>query len=248
MARLRGKVALVTGAGGGIGRAVCERFLAEGARVIATDIALEAAEIAVGSAPDRAIAVECDVTDPRSVGAALRDGLEAFGGLTTLCQFAGGSSLEDGTLIDAEEAEFWRAVKLDLFGTFNVAKHALPDLMKSQSSSIINTSSIVAVKAVPGFDCYTAAKGGIISLTKSMAAEYASFGVRVNAIAPGITLSPRVQARTSVTDPVAPLVRQHLLGLVEPIDVAYLAVYLASDESRVVTGQVLQIDSGATLL
>lgn len=248
MARLDGKVAFVTGAGGGIGRATCERFLAEGAQLIAADISLDAAEKAVESRPENAVVVRCDVTEGESVASGLRAGLEAFGRLTTLCQFAGGSSLADGPLVEADETEFWRAVKLDLFGAFNVAKHVLPELVKGSSASIVNTTSIVAVKAVPGFDCYTSAKGGIVSLTRSMAAEYASFGVRVNAIAPGITLSPRVQARAAVTNPEAPLVRQHLLGLVEPIDVAHLAVYLAADESRLVTGQILQVDSGATLL
>jgi NAD(P)-dependent dehydrogenase (short-subunit alcohol dehydrogenase family) len=241
-------VAFVTGAGGGIGQATCERFLAEGARVVAADIDLDAAEKSVASRPEYGVAVRCDVGDSESVAEAIRESVAAFGRLTTLCQFAGGSSLDDRSVTEATENEFWRAIKLDLFGTFIVAKHALPELIKSGSSSVINTTSIVAVKAVPGLDCYTSAKGGVISLTRSMAVEYAVHGVRVNAVAPGITLSPRVKARSSTTDPESPLVRQHLLGLVEPIDVAHLAVYLASDESRTVTGQILQVDSGATLM
>lgn len=248
MPRLDGKIAFVTGAGGGIGRAVCRRFVEEGARVVAVDIVPAAAREAVSDLPQsEAIAVGCDVTDSSGVREAVERAADAFGGLSVLCNLAGGSSPQDAPVLDADEKEFWRAIGLDLFGTFLVTKHVLPELMRSDGASIINTASIVSSQAVPGRDCYTSAKGGIVSLTRSWAATYAREGVRVNAIAPGITLTPRVMARPDSVDPDSYLVKKHLLGLVEPIDVAQLAVYLASDESRRVTGQVLQVDSGATL-
>jgi NAD(P)-dependent dehydrogenase (short-subunit alcohol dehydrogenase family) len=248
VARLAGKVAFVTGAGGGIGRSICERFLAEGAHVVAADIDLVRAQDAVSGGQGRAIALQCDVSDSASVLPAIARGVAAFGLLNVLCNLAGGSTPQDASVTEASEEEFWRAIRLDLFGTFLCCKHGVPELIRAGGGSVINTTSIVAMMAVPGKDCYTAAKGGIISLTRSMAAEYANCSIRVNAIAPGITLSPRIKATPASVDPTSPLVKQHMLGLVEPVDISNLVVYLASDESRVVTGQILQVDSGATIV
>jgi len=107
-------------------------------------------------------------------------------------------------------------------------------------------TSITALMGVPGRDCYTAAKGGVAALTRSLATEYARHAVRVNAIAPGMTLTPRVQARAA-SEHTRELAGRHLFGSAEPIDVAHLAVYLACDESRMVTGHVLPVDSGVTI-
>jgi NAD(P)-dependent dehydrogenase (short-subunit alcohol dehydrogenase family) len=247
--RLRGKLAFVTGAGGGIGSAICEQFLAQGASVAAVDIDVEAAREVAGGAPDprRAIALECDVGDSDAVRAAVELAVERLGGLNVLCNVAGGSSPQDARVTEAPEEEFWRVIRLDLFGTFVSCKHGLPHLIEAGGGSVINMASMAALMALPDRDCYTAAKGGVAALTRSLAAGYGRHGIRVNAIAPGITLTPRVRARFDSDPAVRPLAERHLLGVAEPEDVAHMAVYLASDDSRRVTGQVLPVDSGVTI-
>jgi NAD(P)-dependent dehydrogenase (short-subunit alcohol dehydrogenase family) len=248
LTRLNGKIAFVTGAGGGIGRAICERFLAEGSSVAAADINPDLDGLfSSAEAEGRFIVLRCDVGDSDSVRNAIAHTVEAFGSLNVICNVAGGSTSQDGCVTEAPESEFWRAIKLDLFGTFVCCKHGLPELIKAGGGSVINMASMVALMAVPDRDCYTAAKGGVMALTRSMAAGYARHAIRVNAIAPGITRTPRVQAYLDANSGENSLAARHLLGLAEPIDIAHLAVYLASDESRVVTGQVLAVDSGVTI-
>jgi NAD(P)-dependent dehydrogenase (short-subunit alcohol dehydrogenase family) len=249
LSRLKGKIAFVTGAGGGIGRSLCERYLAEGAHVAATDINLELAKAAVSSARlnDNAIALCCDAGDSESVRAAIARTVDTFGHLNVLCNVAGGSTAQDGAVTEVADEEFWRAIRVDLYGTFLGCKHGLPELIKAGGGSVINMASMVALMAVPGRDCYTAAKGGVVALTRSMAAEYAGYSIRVNAIAPGITLTGRVRSMIDSNDAVRKLAERHLLGLAEPSDVSDMAVYLASDESRIVTGQVFPIDGGVTI-
>jgi len=193
----------------------------------------------------RAVAQRCDVGDGESVRQSVVRAAAALGGLNVLCNVAGGSTLEDGLVTEAPDEEFWRAIRLDLYGTFACCKHGLPELIKAGGGSVINMTSIVALMAVPGRDCYTAAKGGVIALTQSIAGNYAAHGIRANAVAPGITLTPRVAARREAGNSGgSALEARHVLGLVEPVDVADMAVYLASDESRRITGQVLRVDSG----
>ncbi|MDS0791478.1 SDR family oxidoreductase [Burkholderia pseudomultivorans] len=249
MGRLDGKVAFVTGAGGGIGTAICRQFVAEGARVLAGDIHLDLARAAAdGSGGGESIvALRLDVTDKESVRAGLARAEEAFGKIDVLCNTAGGSTPHDARVTDAPEEEFWRAIKLDLFGTFLVCKYGIPYLQRAGGGSVINFSSMVALMALTDRDCYTAAKGGVHALTRSMAPEYAPDRIRVNAIAPGLTLSERVRHLVDEREELRKLADQCLLGPCEPVDMAHVAVYLASDESRHTTGQIIPVDSGVTI-
>jgi NAD(P)-dependent dehydrogenase (short-subunit alcohol dehydrogenase family) len=251
-ARMLGKVAIITG-GGGIGRATATRFAQEGAKVAVFDIDQKLGEqcAAIASAKASngggAIFVNVDVTDTQSVLKGVDMTLAAFGEINTLHNNAGGSTAQDGPVTEAPDEEFWRVIKLDLYGTFLCSKHIIPHIIKAGGGSVINMSSNVALMALPGRDCYTAAKGGIASMTRSMAVEYAPYKIRVNAIAPSVTLSDRVKKLLAVSPDVAKMADQHLLGLGEPMDIAHLAVYLAADESRITTGQVIPVDSGVTI-
>jgi NAD(P)-dependent dehydrogenase (short-subunit alcohol dehydrogenase family) len=254
MVRLAGKVAFITGGGGGIGRATAERFAEEGAKVLVTDIDVAAGESAAAAARAKAGIsggdaqfVHCDVTERASVEKAIAQTITRFGKLDVLHNNAGGSTLQDGPVTEAPEEEFWRAVKLDLYGTFLCSKIAIPCIIKAGGGSVINMTSNVALMALPGRDCYTAAKGGVASLTRSMAVEYARYKIRVNAIAPSVTLTARVKRLLAGNKDIEKLASTHLLGLGQPIHIANMAVYLASDEAAITTGQILSVDSGVTI-
>ena len=228
MPRLAGKVALITGAGTGIGRATAILFAREGAHVAIAEIDRASGEESAHLAGNGAIAIPTDVTDPDSLERAVK-------------------TAADSTAVEAPLDEFWRAIKLDLYGTFLGCRFGIPELIRSGGGSVINMSSNVALMGVPGRDCYTAAKGGIAAITRSLAVTYAPQKVRANAIAPSATMTERVKRLVGGNANLQKLADAHLLGLIEPEDIAQMALYLASDESRLVTGQVLPVDSGVTI-
>lgn len=250
MGRLTGKVAFITGAGSGIGRRAAELFAREGASVAIAEydeVSGRAAAAAIEAAGGKAFFVETDVTEEESVRAAIADTVNAFGAIHILYNNAGGSSLADGPVTECPADEFWRAIRLDLFGTWLVCRHGIPQLIKAGGGSVVNASSVVAHMGWPGKDAYTAAKGGVAALTRSMAVEFASQKVRVNAVAPCITLTPRVRQQLAALETTQKLAEQHLVGLADPEDIAMAALYLASDESARTTGHILQVDSGLTI-
>ena len=247
MARLDGRVAFITGAGTGIGRATALAFAAEGARVVVAERNAPAGEETAHLAGHGAIAIPTDVTEPDSIEAALRQAEAHFGALHILHNNAGGSTPQDGSAVDAPLEEFWRVIKLDLFGTFLGCRFGIPALARAGGGSVINMASNLALMGIPGRDCYTAAKGAVAALTRSLAVEFAPARVRVNALAPSATMTERVKALLAGNPALGQLAKSHLLGPIAPEDIAAAALFLAGDESRMITGQILPVDSGVTI-
>lgn len=248
--RLASKIALVTGGGAGIGLATAELFAKEGACVTiaefdaATGAAASARIVAAGG---KAQFIQTDVSKPEEVERAVRKTVEAYGGLDILYNNVGGSTLNDGPVTLAPFEEFQRKINVDLFGTWLGCRYAVPEMVKRGGGSIINASSICGLRGTKGRDAYTAAKGAVTALTRSMAVEFAPDKIRVNAIAPGSTLTERIIARRKDSPARPGILERHHLGALDPIDVAYAVLYFASDESRKTTGQILAVDSGYTM-
>ena len=244
------KVALITGSGSGIGRSAAILFSQAGAKISVADVNAEHGTATVNlieANGGQAIFVECDVSKPENVRSMISTTVKAFGGLNILYNNAGGSTMLDDRVTEAPDEEFWRVIGLDLYGTFLGCKYAIPELIKAGGGSVINMSSNQALMGIAGRVCYTAAKGGIASMTRAMAVEYGGHKIRVNAIAPSVTLTERVKKLLEQSTEIQKQAERHLVGLAEPEDVANLALYLASDQSALITGQVISVDSGVTI-
>jgi len=237
---------LITGSASGIGRAAARLFAAEGAQLTLCDrdhLQNENLAHEIDEAGGQVQAIQTDVGEPDDMQNAVNAAVATYGGLDVLYNNAGGATAKDGAVTEIELDEFWRTIRVDLFGTVLGCRFAIPHLVQAGGGSIINTTSIRAMIGTEGADAYTSAKGGVVTLTRALALQWAQAGIRVNAIAPGVILTDRVRAMLRDDDPVRV---KTPLGPSEPEDVAPLALYLASDESRQMTGMILPLDGGAS--
>jgi NAD(P)-dependent dehydrogenase (short-subunit alcohol dehydrogenase family) len=246
--RVEGKVALITGAASGIGRATTIRLAAEGARVLATDLNEDGLKETCRLAGASARAFRHDVAREDDWIAAIAKTREAFGRLDILGNIAGVARLAPLAAMTLEEWRFVLGINLD--GVFLGIKHAMPAMGETGGGSIVNISSVLGMVGRAGVSAYCASKGGVRLLTKSAAHEGAVFKVRVNSIHPGFIETPMIRGDL---DPAAMaerrrmLLKEHPIGFLgEPEDVAGMVLYLASDEARFVTGAEFAVDGGFT--
>lgn len=249
MGRLQEKVAIVTGSGQGIGRASAERFAREGARVVVAEIREDtgrACAAAIEAAGGEALFVETDVTSADAVEGLVAQSVERFGSIDVLFNCAGGSIPEDVAITEVDLDAVWdHTLSLDLKGTMLCCRHVIPEMIRAGGGSIVNSTSVVALNGRYPLHVYTAAKGGVISFTRGIAGSYTTQGIRANAVAPGLVLSERLRERFGENAAAAMASQKdHPFSVGEPPDIAAVALFLASDESRMVTGAVIAADGG----
>jgi NAD(P)-dependent dehydrogenase (short-subunit alcohol dehydrogenase family) len=243
MGVLEGELALVTGGASGIGRAVCRRFAAEGARVAVLDRDSDGAARVAGEIGGFAHTV--DVRDADAVTAATDAAVAQLGGLTILVTNAGTSGLS--LVHETDPKVFERLVQVNLQGTFHTMRAALPPLLRAGRGAIVNNASGSATRPTYGELAYSAAKAGVVALTKGAAQEYGPT-IRVNSVSPGVIRTPMSEPMFAVDGALDPVWEATPLGRAGTVDdVADVILFLASDQSRYVTGQDLIVDGGLGL-
>lgn len=245
MGKLNGKVAIITGAGSGIGRATALLFAREGAKVVIADIDDVGGKETLKMIKDgggEAIFVHADVSNAEDVKNMVKTAVDKYGGLHIIFNNAGiGGEMKDTA--NYPEEVFDKVIEVNLKGVWLGIKYAVPEILKSGGGSIINTASAGGLVGFPGVSAYCASKAGVVALTKVAALEYAKLNIRVNCIAPAVIKTP-------LSDKLTPEMAEAQIQLVpmgrmgKPEEVAKVALFLASDDSSFVTGHVLSVDGG----
>jgi len=249
MGRLDDKVAVITGAGGGMGREAAILFTEEGARVCVADVNDQAAEETVSLCAGEAFAAAVDVADEEQVVVMYAQAAERFGGVDVLYNNAGISPGDDASVLETSVEAWQRVQDVNTKGVFLCCKHGIPRLLERGGGSVINVASFVAlVGAATSQISYTASKGAVLSMSRELAVQFAREGVRVNALCPGPVETPLLLSIFG-DDPAA-LERRRIHWptgrLATPREIVNAALFLASDESSYVTGATFQVDGGLT--
>jgi meso-butanediol dehydrogenase/(S,S)-butanediol dehydrogenase/diacetyl reductase len=250
MARLLGKVVLVTGSGMGIGAAIAELCAAEGAHVVAADVDPEAGlrtSQRIAAASGSAISVVCDVARADQVQRAVETTVQTYGGIDVLINNAGISL--DGTVLDTAEDDWDRVIAVNLKGVYLCSKYAVPHIVNRGGGAVVNIASVAGLAGLRRGAAYNASKAGVVMLTKNMALDLAPHGIRVNCVCPGATVTPMYEASIARAGD-AETVRRNMtllrpLGrLGEARETAQAVLFLMSDESSYITGTVVVVDGG----
>jgi len=243
--RLKDKVALVTGAGSGMGLSIAETYAREGAKVGVLDVNESAAKEVARTIGKNAIAVRCDVAKRADIEAALSATERAFGNINVLVNNAGISHVNK-PMLDIDEAEFDRVFAVNVKGVFLFTQAAVPYFRRSGGGAVINIGSTAGLRPRPGLSAYNATKGAVHNLTKTLAVELAPDKIRVTAIAPVATDTPllptflgNAEGQREKFIATVPLGR-----LARPQDIANMALFLASDEAEFITGNIVEVDGG----
>jgi 2-hydroxycyclohexanecarboxyl-CoA dehydrogenase len=247
MGRLQGRTAIVTGAGRGIGRAIAEKLAAEGAVLVATDVDEAAAQQTAADLGGDAIGIRADVTSRESVAAMVEGATARFGRIDVLVNNAGWDVA--GPFVDSDPADWDRIMAINLYGVLHTCHAVLPLMAAQQGGAVVNIGSDAGRVGSAGEAVYSAAKGGVIAFTKTLAREQARNRVRVNCVSPGPT-DTALFASMGGDDP---RLREALVRaipfrrLAEPADIAAVVAFLASDEAGFVTGQTVSVSGGLTM-